>query len=223
MVYNYCRDCLGSLWMVSFVEDCLVNTIGLCKVCRKPVKGFRIFTKGFYEKRIDRKLNAYDIYFCAKHASVWINIGQGIVTVREIKSLFKDILNERIRLRNKRATFLDNQKKGGGMSKLLMPEKIDIVGSHYIGTLNVTYAALTNVFGPPNGHSDGYKTDVEWAGKIDGQIFTIHNWKNGKNYMGADGLDVKVINEWNVGGYKKETFLNLKTYIENYEKSIHNA
>lgn len=60
------------------------------------------------------------------------------------------------------------------------------------------------VFGKPNTKSDGYKTDAEWIGKIDGEVFTIYNYKTGHNYLGDSGDDIQDITDWHIGGKKKE-------------------
>jgi hypothetical protein len=79
-----------------------------------------------------------------------------------------------------------------------------IVGTSLQGHINATYDQLVAVFGQPEvftlENSDG-KIDVEWAIAFDnGTVATIYNWKNGKNYCGADGLNVADITRWNIGG-----------------------
>lgn len=79
-----------------------------------------------------------------------------------------------------------------------------IHGTSLQGHISTTYDQLVAVFGQPEvfteENSDG-KIDVEWAIAFDnGTVATIYNWKNGKNYCGADGLNVADITRWNVGG-----------------------
>ena len=77
-------------------------------------------------------------------------------------------------------------------------------GTHLQGHVNATYEELVRVFGEPNGYSDGYKTDVEWAFNITRngrQVATIYNWKNGPNYMGGAGIPVDKITRWHIGGF----------------------
>lgn len=77
-----------------------------------------------------------------------------------------------------------------------------------------SYKNLVKLFGQPNGNSDEYKTDAEWHLAIDGErVVTIYNWKNGKNYLGADGLPVEEIIRWNIGAHDYESASKLKTYI----------
>ena len=62
--------------------------------------------------------------------------------------------------------------------------------------------------------SDG-KTDVEWDIEFqDGTYLHIYNWKNGKNYLGDDGLEVDQITEWNVGGHSKKDLDKLQMVFQ---------
>lgn len=74
-------------------------------------------------------------------------------------------------------------------------------GTSLQGHVNATYAELTRVFGKEDGGGDYYKTDAEWNLEIDDTIVTIYNYKNGKNYLGANGLAVDQITDWHVGGF----------------------
>ena len=78
---------------------------------------------------------------------------------------------------------------------------IDINGTSLRGYLNVSYDNLIKKLGEPSEFFDDYKTDASWSIYWnDGDKATIYNWKNGKNYCGSEGLDVKDIMLWNVGG-----------------------
>jgi len=94
-------------------------------------------------------------------------------------------------------------------------EKIEILNSHLIGTLNITYNELVCIFGQPRMLLSGdYKVDVEWRIQLDNfHTFTIYNWKNGKKYCGDSGLDVEDIKHWNIGGYRTSSCDILKEYI----------
>jgi len=72
------------------------------------------------------------------------------------------------------------------------------------GELTASYAEIVAVLGKPNRKNDGYKTDAEWAFEKDGVIFTLYNWKDGKNYLGKEGLPVREITEWHIGGKTPE-------------------
>ena len=95
-----------------------------------------------------------------------------------------------------------------------MDSSISVNGSCLQGYLEAKYERLVELFGEPNSESDGYKTDVEWAGTINNNTFTIYNWKNGKNYRGEHGLDVKNIISWNVGGYNQQVVMDLNAIIK---------
>ncbi|MBC8427839.1 MAG: hypothetical protein H8D94_00045 [Candidatus Pelagibacter sp.] len=93
---------------------------------------------------------------------------------------------------------------------------IETIGTHLQGYINTDYNRLVELFGKPSEFIDGYKTDVEWAIKFeDGTISTIYNWKNGKNYLGNDGLNVSDMDEFNVGGFDINSLINIKDLIEN--------
>jgi hypothetical protein len=69
-----------------------------------------------------------------------------------------------------------------------------------IGYIDCSYADLVKVFGEPTAERDGYKVDVEW--EFDNKI-SIYNWKDGKNYLGDDGMEVEDITDWHIGGTTK--------------------
>lgn len=83
---------------------------------------------------------------------------------------------------------------------------IDINMTSYRGQIETSYYELCELFGPPM--KDGFddcKTDAEWNICFEsGVVATIYNWKNGRNYLGSDGLDVEQITEWNVGGHSAD-------------------
>lgn len=83
--------------------------------------------------------------------------------------------------------------------------EIDINGTSLQGHFTANYYILDAVFGEPL-PGDGYKVDAEWHLRYeDGTVATIYNWKSGRNYLGADGLDVHQISEWNIGGTSQRT------------------
>ena len=93
-----------------------------------------------------------------------------------------------------------------------------IFGSSLIGYLKCSYQELIDSFGEPMkidlSTSDG-KTDVEWDIEFqDGTYLHIYNWKNGKNYLGDDGLEVDQIIEWNVGGHSKKDLDKLQMVFQ---------
>ena len=93
-------------------------------------------------------------------------------------------------------------------------QEVDGIGTSLQGEINISYQDLVSVFGEPNTKNDGYKTDAEWIGTIDGEVFTIYNYKSGKNYLGKDGLEVEEITEWHIGGKQKEVVKKILKYIQ---------
>lgn len=77
-------------------------------------------------------------------------------------------------------------------------------GTSLQGYVSVSYHELLSKFGEPT-VGDAYKIDAEWEILFDdGKVATIYNWKDGKNYNGPDGLDVRYITNWHIGGRDKE-------------------
>ena len=76
-------------------------------------------------------------------------------------------------------------------------------GSGLVDYLNAGFEELVKIFGEPC-DGDGYKTDAEWTLQTPFGVATIYNYKDGKNYIGEDGLRVDQIDTWHVGGTSKE-------------------
>lgn len=74
------------------------------------------------------------------------------------------------------------------------------------GTLLTDYETIKKVFGEPNTDFEcGHQTDAHWTIQfLDGQVGTIYNWKNGKNY--CDAYELEDIPEWEVGGKTSEVY-----------------
>tara|TARA_R100001594_G_C3995358_1_gene253361 strand:+ start:540 stop:836 length:297 start_codon:yes stop_codon:yes gene_type:complete len=97
-----------------------------------------------------------------------------------------------------------------------MERTTNVGGTHLQGYLRASYEQLLKAFGKPNPDlCDNYKTDVEWAFKFaDGTVATLYNWKNGKNYLGKEGLELNDIYEWNVGGFDEKSVTKLKEKLK---------
>ena len=92
-------------------------------------------------------------------------------------------------------------------------------GTSLRGYINGDYSSLVEAFGDPLATGDDYKTDAEWMLVLnDDVVVTIYNYKSGKNYLGANGLNVEDIDRWHVGGKTNEGLLLLDEYFE--ENSI---
>ncbi len=69
---------------------------------------------------------------------------------------------------------------------------------------HVTYDMLVKAFGKPYQSDFDNKSDAMWKIEFeDGTIATIYNYKNGKNYLGDDGILVEEMTGelWHIGGY----------------------
>ncbi len=95
-------------------------------------------------------------------------------------------------------------------------ESCFINGTSFQGYVNVDYATLVNVFGEPEGFFDNYKSDCAWALEINGVICTIYNYKDGRNYLGARGLDKENITDWHIGGKNFKSALLVEHAIKHY-------
>lgn len=74
-------------------------------------------------------------------------------------------------------------------------------GTGYEGRIDISYAELVAVLGEPIEVFDIYKSDAEWVVQFgSGQVATIYNYKDGRNYMGLDGKDKEDIRNWHIGG-----------------------
>lgn len=74
-------------------------------------------------------------------------------------------------------------------------------GTGLEGYIDISYAELVAVLGEPIEVFDTNKSDAEWVVQFgSGQVATIYNYKDGRNYMGKDGKDKEDIRNWHIGG-----------------------
>ncbi len=88
-------------------------------------------------------------------------------------------------------------------------------GTSLQGYVSCDYATLVNIFGEPE-EGDPYKTDANWYVTINGTVCTIYNYKDGRNYLGARGLDKENITEWHIGGRSIKSALLVEQVIKHY-------
>jgi len=101
--------------------------------------------------------------------------------------------------------------------KFRVDNNVSVGGTCLQGYVNTTYDALVAVFGEPC-ENDGYKTDAEWNIEFDdGEVATIYNYKDGKNYLGEDGLDVKNIMDWHIGGNNAKVVEYINDVVDDYK------
>lgn len=94
---------------------------------------------------------------------------------------------------------------------------IDVNFTSLQGYVTAKYDVLCALFGEPL-DGDGRKTDAEWHFVFvpSGEVATLYNWKNGRNYLGKDGLNVEDITEWNIGGHSSQVVAHIQAAISNY-------
>jgi len=98
-------------------------------------------------------------------------------------------------------------------------DKLGTLGTGLQGYIDdVPYEALVKIFGEPNGETDGYKIDALWILRTPVGVATIYNYKTGKNYLGKEGIPVKEIKNWNVGGARRAVVLYVVETITNWLK-----
>jgi hypothetical protein len=89
-------------------------------------------------------------------------------------------------------------------------------GTSYVGEIKADYKDLKRIFGRPLGESGDGKTDAEWEIAFeDGEVATIYNWKDGKNYNGASGIAKTKITNWHVGGHSKGVVSRIQYILTN--------
>ena len=88
-------------------------------------------------------------------------------------------------------------------------------GTSLQGTVDISYAELVRIFGPPHSDGDGEKVDAEWVLLLrSGRIATIYNYKTGKNYNGNEGQATEDITDWHIGGTTKAVVGEVLAIIE---------
>ena len=95
-------------------------------------------------------------------------------------------------------------------------------GTSLSGYINTSYSVLVELFGESIGPSADSKTAAEWHLIIKDRgeevgFATIYNYKDGKNYAGANGLNVEDIQTWHVGSKSNVDFYNVEDFIKEHE------
>lgn len=84
---------------------------------------------------------------------------------------------------------------------------------HGLGTITISYADLVKKIGEPHELNDTHKSDAEWNFLYRGNPVNVYNYKTGKNYLGAEGPDLKDIVTWHIGGNDHTDLEAFKHYI----------
>ena len=93
----------------------------------------------------------------------------------------------------------------------------DISGTSLQGYLNASYDKIVKVLGEPHENYDDGKIDAEWNFKINSHVVTLYNYKDGKNYLGSEGADIKDITIWHIGGHDKRVLKEVKKLFTDNE------
>jgi len=97
--------------------------------------------------------------------------------------------------------------------KLMEVKKLDgsdevmkaVCGTSLVGSIEVSYFRIKEVFGMPSSDGDDYKTDAEWYIQTPEGVATLYNYKSGKNYNDdGGGLPTSKITDWHIGGKTEE-------------------
>lgn len=74
---------------------------------------------------------------------------------------------------------------------------VDVTGTSLVGYVTTTYQYLVERLGEPtSGPSGDNKVSVSWEGEIDGQVYTIYDWKQTSTPVGRY--------DWHIGGRSRE-------------------
>ena len=100
----------------------------------------------------------------------------------------------------------------------------EICGSHLQGYTISTFQNIVDKLGNPHSNGDAYKVDVEWAFKFeDGTIATIYNYKNGLNYLGAEGKRLMEMHNWNIGGHSERAVFLVNEEVIDWTHRLHDT
>lgn len=70
------------------------------------------------------------------------------------------------------------------------------------GHLEVSYADLVEILGPPHSKGVDGKVDARWDYVYKHTVFSIYNYKNGPNYTGEGRVDDII--KWHIGGFSDD-------------------
>jgi hypothetical protein len=103
--------------------------------------------------------------------------------------------------------------QGGIVEELPPYAETSVNGTFLIAEIEVPYGRIVEVFGKPNGGNDGFKTDAEWIIPTAVGVATIYNWKDGKNYLGDEGMRTEDISIWHIGGHDNQVVPLIKRVL----------
>lgn len=93
-------------------------------------------------------------------------------------------------------------------------DDIPFIGGCFQDYLDASYKELKKLFGKPT-EGDGYKVDAEWEVLFDnGAYATIYNYKDGRNYLGKEGIPKANIRDWHIGGLNKDAIPIIESMLK---------
>lgn len=90
-------------------------------------------------------------------------------------------------------------------------------GTSFRGYLLASYYDIVSLYSKPINCINNGKIDAEWVFNTPYGTATIYNYKDGKAYLGDEGIDVTKICEWHIGGKNIETYNWVKRRFYEYK------
>lgn len=94
----------------------------------------------------------------------------------------------------------------------------EATGTSLQGYVTTDYTTLVQLFGEPYSDCD-YKSDAEWIITTAHGVATIYNYKDGKNYLGEEGLNKEDIKEWQIGGKNTDVVSFIQNLVTAYDSA----
>ena len=90
----------------------------------------------------------------------------------------------------------------------------DLNGTCLQGYIDISFNDIVEKLGDFDDNYDDGKSDAEWTIVFnDGSVASIYNYKDGKNYNGAEGLETDEITDWHIGGKDKSVVAKVRAIL----------
>lgn len=93
-----------------------------------------------------------------------------------------------------------------------------IEGTGRRGTMFAHYEDIVSVCGKPIVNREYGKVDVHWIIETTAGIATIYNYKDGKAYLGDEGLDYRDIKSWHIGAKSEDAAQEVIEQVQSFVK-----
>ena len=93
-----------------------------------------------------------------------------------------------------------------------------IEGTGKRATMFAHYEDIVRVYGKPILNREYGKVDVHWIVETDAGLATIYNYKDGKAYLGDEGLDYRDIKSWSIGAKSDDAAQEIIEQIQSFVK-----